>query len=109
MASAYGNVALLSEALALISAEHRAAVLAHPQWIDIAREPTPARQLVWMVRQGLLTYDELDELQTFDEAPSAGDRIVQDAFAELCSPDAHANRRLPEGLRSDEPACSPGP
>lgn len=74
---------LFRGALALISDAHRAAALSHPRWLDIAQEPDPARQLVWMVRQNLLSYDELDDLQRFDKEPSDVDRIVEEAFDEL--------------------------
>ncbi|MFC0252468.1 hypothetical protein [Massilia consociata] len=77
------TVDLLPRGLAMIAAGQRAAVLAHPRWTDIAQEPNPALQLAWMVRQGLLTYDELDDLHTFEQEPSDNDRIIEEAFAEL--------------------------
>ncbi|NNG23407.1 hypothetical protein [Telluria aromaticivorans] len=91
MANTRTAVNSLPVALALISAAHRTAVLAHPQWIDMARDPDPARQLAWMVEQGLLTYDELDDLQTFDPESSEQDRIVEEAYAMLGQYNALAN------------------
>lgn len=88
-------------ALALLSDGHRAAVLAHPGWIDIVQEPNPALQLVWMVEQGLLTYDELDDLQTLDAQPSVSDRMVEEAFAELVRLNRSANCRHLDQLLAD--------
>lgn len=80
--------------LGFISAAHRTAVLAHPQWSDVARNRDPARQLVWMVEQQLLTYDELDDLQTLGQEPSEPDRIVEEAYALLAQSDSLANSGL---------------
>ncbi|UVW30281.1 hypothetical protein [Massilia sp. H6] len=73
----------LPAALTLVSLAHQAAALAHPAWADMARQASPALQLAWMVEQGLLSYDELDDLQTLDEQPSERDRIVAEVFAVL--------------------------
>ena len=75
--------------LKLIGLTQRGAVVAHPHWNAIAQDPDPARQLVWMVEQQLLTYDELDEIQTLGPEPSEPDRIVEQAYAML----AHASNR----------------
>ena len=96
MASTCETVDLLPRALALISDGHRAAVLAHPRWIDVAQEPSAARQLAWMVRQRVLTYDEFDDLQTFDAEQSESDRLVEEAFAELGRPGTIADRGAPD-------------
>lgn len=88
-------------ALALLSSGHRATVLAHPGWIDIAQEPDPAFQLVWMVEQELLSYDDLDDLQTLEEEPSDIDRIVEEAFAELARLNKSANCRHLDQLLAD--------
>lgn len=83
MAGPCTTVEGFSGALALISGGHRSAVLAHPEWASMACEPDPALQLAWMVRQGLLSYDDLDDLQTLHEEGSEQDRIVEQAFAAL--------------------------
>ncbi|RZJ84727.1 MAG: hypothetical protein EOO64_03015 [Massilia sp.] len=88
-------------ALALLSDGHRAAVLAHARWIDIAQKPDPVAQLVWMVEHGLLTYDELDELQTLEEEPSENDRLVEEAFAELARLNKSATGRMLDQLLAD--------
>jgi len=90
-----------ADALALIHEGHRAAVVAHPDWPAVAREHKPAMQLVWMVKQQLLSYDELYDLLTFDEEASESDRIVEDAFAELGREHARGNCTLLDQLRAD--------
>lgn len=72
-----------ADALAIIREGHRAAVLAHPDWHAVAASQDPVLQLAWMVRERLLSYDELDDLLTLDEEASESDRIVEEAFAEL--------------------------
>lgn len=101
MASSSAIENVFPGALALLSDGHRAAVLAHPGWIDIAQKPDPVLQLVWMVEHGLLTYDELDELQTLEEEPSENDRIVEEAFAELARQNKSAHCRILDQLLSD--------
>jgi hypothetical protein len=71
------------DALALIGDAHRADVMAHPGWTAMAKERNPALQLAWMVRQRLLTYDELDDLHSMQVEASERDRIVEEAFEEL--------------------------
>lgn len=90
-----------SDALALIQQEHRAAVLAHPGWRAVATERNPAQQLVWMVKQRLLSYDDLYDLLSFDEPVSDSDRIIEDAFAELGRERALINGEFPDQLRSN--------
>lgn len=90
------------DALALIQEGHRAAVMAHPEWSAVAREQDPALQLAWMVRQGLLSYDELYDLLSFDEEASDSDRFVEEAFADLGREYAPANYTLLDQLRCDE-------
>ncbi len=101
MTSTCFEVGSIPVALTLLSHAHQAAVLSHPTWIDIARESDPAHQLVWMVDQGLLSYDELDELQTFEEEPSERDRIVEDAYAILGERNTAANCDLLDQLLAD--------
>lgn len=91
MANRCTAVDSLPVALRLISAAHRTAVLAHPQWIKIKRDPNPSHQLAWMVEQGLLSYDELDELQTLGQEPSERDRIVEETYALLVQSNALAH------------------
>jgi hypothetical protein len=74
------------DALAMVSQDQRAAALAHPRWASIASSASAARQLAWMVSENLLSYDELDELQTFGEQASEQDRIVEQAYAMLSEP-----------------------
>ena len=90
------------DALPLIQEEHRAAVIAHPEWRTVATGRDPAMQLAWMVRQRLLTYDELDNLLTFDEDAAASDRIIEEAFAELGREHARVNCSLLDQLRLDQ-------
>lgn len=95
------DIEVSADALALIHEGHRAAVLAHPDWHAVAREREPALQLVWMVKQRLLSYDELYDLLTFDEEASDSDRIVEEAFGELGREYALGNCRLLDQLRAD--------
>ena len=90
-----------ANALAFIQEEHRAAVAAHPGWRAIASERDPALQLVWMVRQHLLTYDDLYDLLSFDEDASESDTIIEEAFAELTREYGLANCSLLDQLRPD--------
>lgn len=101
MTSTCSAVGSFPVALTLISHAHQAAVLSHPKWIDVVSASDPAQQLVWMVEQGLLSYDELDELQTFEEKPSEQDRIVEEAYAVLGQRNTVANRELLEQLLGD--------
>ena len=73
----------LPDVLALIGDAHRTEVMAHPGWTAMAGERNPALQLAWMVRQRLLTYDELDDLHSLQVEASERDRIVEEAFEEL--------------------------
>lgn len=91
MANTCTAVDSLPVVLRLICPAHRSAVLAHPQWIDVMQDRDPSRQLVWMVEQRLLTYDELDDLQTLDREPSERDRIVEEAYALLAQSATFAN------------------
>jgi len=95
------DIDMSADALALIHEGHRAAVVAHPDWHAVAREHDPALQLVWMVKQRLLSYDELYDLLTFDEEASESDRIVEEAFAELGREYALSNCRLLDQLLAD--------
>lgn len=101
MTSTCTAVDSLPVALRLVSHAHQAAVLSHPAWIDIAEEADPALQLVWMVEKGLLSYDELDDLQTFEEETSERDRIVEEAFAVLGQHNTTANGRLLDQMLAD--------
>lgn len=101
MTSTCTAVDSLPVALRLVSHAHQAAVLSHPAWTDIAEEADPARQLAWMVEQYLLSYDELDDLQTFEQQPCERDRIVEEAFAILGQGNTVANGRLLDQMLAD--------
>lgn len=83
MTTPTGPSASMTSALSLLAPEQRATGLDHPRWTDIAAEPDPARQLAWLVEQGVLSYDELDDLQTLDQEQSERDRIVEATYALL--------------------------
>jgi hypothetical protein len=83
MTTPTGPSASTTSALSLLAPEQCATVLEHPRWPNIAALPDAAQQLAWLVEQGVLSYDELDDLQTFDQEPSERDRIVEATYALL--------------------------
>lgn len=82
--------------LDLITDSQRQEVEAHRGYAGFLALTDPAQQLLWMVEQGLVSIDDLDEMTTYDdEDPDPRERLLQRVM-DLSSQasDLHAGRLL---------------
>ncbi len=109
----------------LMTARQRMAIERHPACAAFLALQDPVQQLLWMHEHKIVTEDELDDMLSFDDAPSEREAILQAAMQEiehandlrigrfldallrdgLITPTQHANaRRDPSGLHNDSAA-----
>lgn len=121
IAGAFASLA----ALELMTARQRMAIERHPACAAFLALHDPVQQLVWMHEHKIVTEDELDDMLSFDEAPSEREAILQAAIQEIerandlrngrfldallrdgiITPTQHASaRRDPSGLHNDSAA-----
>lgn len=121
LADAFASLA----ALELITARQRLAVERHPACVTFLALHDPVQQLLWMYEHKIVTEDELDDMMSFDDAPSEREAILQAAIQEIerandlrngrfldtllkdgiITPTQHAAaRRDPSGLHNDSAA-----